>query len=258
MLFSVRSIAQLDMKFMGDDGIPHNLEFRNADGTFIPTGNTSDIEGSPLFKEQFGFGIVQFKNGIKFIDSTVGFSLFNGRLFFKKANKVYSIDYAVNGFLLKFPKELNEEKVYSFKNGFPPINQNDSLTFYEILYGGASFKLFKLLHKKVQESYRYGIGGNRAYFLNQEYFFFLSKENKMIDLGINPNEKILRKKLPMFSDQIRSYTSTHKLNYKNDDDLILLFSNLNWDALNKQYALSIKNFYHCQNFQILLPPHSGK
>jgi hypothetical protein len=69
--------------------------------------------------------------------------------------------------------------------------------------------------------------------------------------GINPNEKSLRIKFPMFSDQIRSYTAMHKLNYKSDDDLILLFSNLNWDALNKKYALSTKDFSRDQDSQVL-------
>ena len=55
----------------------------------------------------------------------------------------------------------------------------------------------------------------------------------------------------MFSDQIRSYTAMHKLNYKSDDDLILLFSNLNWDALNKKYALSTKDFSRDQDSQVL-------
>ena len=125
------------------------------------------------------------------------------------------------------------------------------LTFYEILYGGSSFKLLKLLQKKVEAPYSYGIIGHRKYLLYQEYFIFLSKENKMIDLGKNPKEKILIKKLPKFSDQIKSYTSTHKLNIKNDDDLIQLFSFLDWKALNKSYAFSFKNFFSNQNFQTL-------
>ena len=239
ILYSVTSNAQIDMKFMGDDGIPHNLEFHNADGSIIPIGNNSDIAGSPLFKDQWGLGIVQFKNGIKFTDSTVGFSLYNGRLFFKKDNIAYSIDYPVTAFVLKYPENLNEDKIYSFKNGFPAINGNDSLTFYEILYGGESLKLLKCLQKKVQETYSYGVGGRKQYSLKEEFFIFLCKQNEMIDLGINPNEKTIAKKLKRFSNEIKSYLSTRKLNLKNDDNLIQLISNLDWEALNKSYTFRL-------------------
>ena len=239
LLYLVTSNAQIDMKLMGDDGIPHNLEFHNADGSIIPIGNSSDIAGSPLFNDQWGLGIVQFKNGIKFTDSTVGFSLYNGRLFFKKDNKAYSIDYPVAAFALKYPENPNEDKIYTFKNGFPAINGNDSLTFYEILYGGESIKLLMSLQKKVQETYSYGVGSRRQYSLKGELFIFLCKQNEMINLGTNPNEKSLKKKLRQFSDEIKSYLSTRKLNLKNDDDLIQLISNLDWEELNKSYTFRL-------------------
>jgi len=236
ILFSVTGSAQLDLRVMGDDGISHNLEFHDASGASIPIGGSGDISGSPLFKDQWGFAIIQLKNGLTFSDSTVGFSLYNGRLFFKKEDKIYSVDYPVKAFLLEYTEDSNQEKGFRFKNGFPLINENDSLTFYEILFGGTSFKLLKLLHKKVQETYNYGIANRRGYSLYQEYFIFLPKEDKMIALGINPTVKILRKKLPKFSDQIKSYSSTHKLDAKNDDNLIQLFSFLDREALNKSYA----------------------
>ncbi|MGH2564166.1 MAG: hypothetical protein ACRDE5_06620, partial [Ginsengibacter sp.] len=101
---------------------------------------------------------------------------------------------------------------------------------------GTSFKLLKLLYKKVHDTYNYGIGNHREYSLHQEYFIFQSKENKMIDLGMNPGVKILRKRLPKFSDQIKSYNSRHKVDAKNDDDLIQLFSFLDWEVLHRSYA----------------------
>ena len=44
ILLSVRGKAQIDLKLMGRDGIPHNLEFKNADGSFLPMDNKSDIK----------------------------------------------------------------------------------------------------------------------------------------------------------------------------------------------------------------------
>ncbi|KAA9040504.1 hypothetical protein FW778_00170 [Ginsengibacter hankyongi] len=236
ILFSETGSAQLSLKLMGDDGIPHNLEFHDASGTSIPIGDRGDIGGSPLFKDQWGFAILHLKNGLTFSDSTVGFSLYNGRLFFKKEDKIYSVDYPVKAFLFEFAEDSDKEKIFRFQNGFPIINENDSLTFYEILFGGTSFKLLKLLNKKVHETYDYGVATRRVYYLYQQYFIFLPNKNIMIDLGINPTVKNLRKKLPKFSDQIKSYGSTHKLDSKNDDNLIQLFSFLDWEALNKSYA----------------------
>ncbi len=236
VLFSAAAYGQIDLKLVGDDGLRHNLEFKDASGTPIPIGDQGEISGSPLFKGQWGMGIIQFKNGVTFSDSTIGFSLYNARLFFQRQDKIYSIDYAVKAFLLECVEESGQDKIYKFKNGFPAINDNDSLTFYQILYGGSSFTLLKLLHKKVHETYSYGIGNHREYSLHQEYFLFQHKENKMIDLGINPGMKILRKRLPEFSDQIKSYNAGHKVDAKNDDDLIQLFSAMDWEALHRSYA----------------------
>ncbi|MGH2649111.1 MAG: hypothetical protein ACRDE8_16145 [Ginsengibacter sp.] len=116
ILFSFTGNAQLSLQLMGDDGIPHTLEFKDASGAPISIGDRGDIGGSPLFNSQWGPGIIQFKNGITFSDSTVGFSLYNGRLFFQKEDKIYSIDYAVKTFLLEYPEDSNQDKIYKFKN----------------------------------------------------------------------------------------------------------------------------------------------
>ena len=64
-----------------------------------------------------------------------------------------------------------------------------------------------------------------------KFFIFFPKGNKMIELGIKASLNVLRKKLPEYSNQIKAFNSTHKLNTNKDDDLIRLFSFLDSGSL---------------------------
>lgn len=229
MLFSSISYCQvlLNMKYEGADGVPQNLEFHDASGQIIPIGDRTDINGSPLFNDKWGYGIIRLKNRIIISDSAIGYSLYNAGLFLKRNGTVFVIDYPVKEFSLEFPGDLNNNnnnKIYNFQNGFPAIEGYDSLTFYEVLYGGNSVSLLKLANKKVVEPYQYGVGGHREYILYQEYFAFLPKENKMIELGIKMGLNAIRKKLPGFAYQISIFPN--KYDSKKEGDLIQLFSYL--------------------------------
>ncbi len=232
ILFSGVSHSQtLKGNYKGADGVPHNLEFQDAGGKIIPIGDRSGIYGSPLFKNAWGFGIIKLKNGIAFSDSAMGYSLYNDKLFFRRNGKIYLINYPAKEFSIEYAADSNENKIYNFQNGFPEIDKNDSLVFYEVLFSGHTISLLKLLNKKILEPYNYGIGGHREYSLFQEYFVFFPKENKMVELGIKASLNVLRKKLPEYSNQIKAFNSTHKLNTKKDDDLIRLFSFLDSGSL---------------------------
>ncbi len=228
ILFPVTSRSQyVGAKHIGSDGVPRNLEITNITGEPIPIGNHSNIDGTPLLQGKLAFAVLILKNGRTYSDSLVGYSLFDDKLFIKRNNRTYPINYPVREFLLENVEESSERKVYHFQNGFPAINgikKNDSLTFYEVLFGGNYVKLLKWKHKKIKEIYAYASTFKSEYFLVEDFFVFFPKTNKIVELGIKVNINVLSKYLPEYSNQINAYTSSHKLNWKNDDDLIQLFS----------------------------------
>lgn len=224
VLFYQVSYAQVNGVYVGADGVPHNYQFFDGTGNPIVINDHSNIDGSPLLQDKWAFGIIRLKNGITFSDSAINFSLFDDKLFFKRNDETFPINYAVKDFLIKYSEDLNENKIYHFQNNFPAINKKDSLTFYEILFDGNSIRLLKWEHKKVRSVYKYNEPFHREYFPLQEFFAFFPKENKIVELGAKINLKGLRKNLPEYSNQINRYNSAHKLNTQKEDNLIQLFA----------------------------------
>jgi hypothetical protein len=224
ILFYEVSYAQINGVYMGPDGVPQNYQFFDGTGNPIVINDHSNIDGSPLLQEKWVSGIIKLKNGLTFSDSAINFSLFDDKLFFKRKDETFPINYPVKEFLIKYSENPNENKIYHFQNSFPAINKKDSLTFYEILFEGNSIRLLKWAHKKVRSVYKYNEPFHREYFPLQEFFAFFPKENKIVELGAKVNLKLLRKNLPEYSKQINMYHSVHKLNTQNENDLIGLFS----------------------------------
>jgi hypothetical protein len=231
ILFSSISHSQtVGAQYRGSDGIPHNLEFDDASGQPIPIGDHSNIGGSPLLQSTWEFGVIKLKNGGTYSDARVNYSLFNDKLFIQRNGKMYPFNYPVEEFSIEDSEDLNEKKIYHFKNGFPSINGKDSSTFYEILFEGNSMMLLKWKHKKIREIYNYGATFQSEYSPVSEFFVFFPKKNKMAQLGVRASLNTIRKNLPAYSNQIDVYNSTHTLNMKKDDDLVQLFSYL--DSVN--------------------------
>lgn len=225
LFFSLQSKSQVilsGIKYEGANGNPANLEFRDANGNMIPINSRLDLAGSPLFHDDWGYGILHFESGVTFVDSAIGYSLYNNKLFFKKGEHIYIVDYPTKNFAISFYG--NPKTIYQFQSGYPPIAGNDKTTFYQVLFSGYNFSLLKWMYKKIIEPYNYGLGGQRQYSLNEEYLVFIPKENKMISLGLNTNIRAVKKRLPAFSSAIDTYTSTHRYNAKSDDDAINLFT----------------------------------
>ncbi len=224
ILFPLLSNSQ--MRYAGSDGIPRNREILDLSGQPIPVGSNSGIEGTPLLQSKWAYGVVVFENGATYNDSSVNYSLFDDKLFFKRNEKIYPVNYAVKEFSIENVEDSRGNKVHHFKNGFPEmagINKKNNYTFYEILFEGNSFELLKWKHKKIEEIYNYGGPLQTKYSLEQQYFIYFPIENKIVELGININLKELRKKIPAYSNQIETYHAAHKLNLKKDEDLIQLF-----------------------------------
>ncbi len=211
-------------QFASPDGIPRNLEFHDVAGTAIPIGDHSNVDGSPFLNNNWSLGILRLKNGAMFSDSSVNFSLFNDEFFLKRNDTIYPVNYPVTEFIISYTGDASEKKTYYFKNGFPANHNNDSLTFYEVLFGGRSLELLKWKHKKIQEINNYASVIKRQYVLTEEYFIFFPRENKMIELGPKVNLNILRKNLPEFKNQLTKYFSNRKLQIKSDGELIRLIS----------------------------------
>ena len=221
ILFSKFGYSQIKGRLWGSDGVPHYSEILDFTGKPLPVGDNGNINGSPLLQEKWSVGLINFTNGVKYFDSSLSYSLYDDKLFLKKNDNTYPINLAVKEFSILNSK--NTAKIYLFQSGYPAINDKNSFTFYEVLFAGNFLKLLKWEHKKIVEISNYGSASQKEYSLINEYFVFMPKSNRMVDLGMKVNLNELRKTIPEYEKDISSYLSSHKLNTKKDEDLIQLF-----------------------------------
>ncbi len=99
ILFPLLSNSQ--MRYAGSDGIPRNLEILDLSGQPIPIGSHSGIEGTPLLQSKWAYGVVVFENGGIYTDSSVNYSLFDNKLFFKRNENMYPVNDAVKEFSIE-------------------------------------------------------------------------------------------------------------------------------------------------------------
>lgn len=229
ILFFEQTYSQL--RYIGSDGTPRNYEFLDEEKKPIPIGDRGEITGSPLLQDQWTFGILKLQNGNMFSDSSVNYSLYYDKLFFKRDENIYPIDYPVKEFFIEASNKPEEKKIYHFGKGFPLIDQNDYSTFYEILFDGSSIKFLKKEDKQIRVSHPYNGPVEREYYTITDFFVFFPKENKIVELGKKVTLKDLRKNLSDYSGLIDSYSSSHKLDMKEDSDLNQLFSFLDSSKL---------------------------
>ena len=201
--------------------VPKYSEILDFSGKPIPVGDNGNINGSPLLQEKWSLGLISLTNGVKYADSSLNYSLYDNKLFLKKNNNTYPINLPVKEFSLLNSKDT--AKIYLFQTGYPAINDKNSFTFYEVLFAGNFLKLLKWEHKKIVENSNYGSASQKEYSLINEYFVFMPKSNRMVDLGMKVNLNELRKTFPDYEKDISLYISSHKLNTKRDEDLIQLF-----------------------------------
>jgi hypothetical protein len=221
ILFSKFGYSQIKGRLWGSDGVSHYSEILDFTGKPIPIGDNGNINGSPLLQEKWSLGLICLTNGVKYFDSSLNYSLYDDKLFLKKNDNTYPINLSVKEFSILNSKDT--AKIYLFQSGYPAINDKNSFTFYEVLFAGNFLKLLKSKHKKIVENSNYGSASQREYSLINEYFVFMPKSNRMVDLGMKVNLNEIRKNFPDYEKNISTYISSHKLNTKKDEDLIQLF-----------------------------------
>jgi len=224
VLFQISGYAQLgaaNPKYLGNDGVPSYKQFYDNSGNLIPVG-IEDVGGTQMISEQWGYGIVRLKNGRQFIDSSMNFSLYQNLLFYMKGDKIFTLSTPAMEFLIISKDENNKDIKAHFKCGYPSVDKNDNNTFYEVLYEGTGLQLLNWKHKKIEESSNYGSVREKNFKLVQQVYVYEIKEEKMINISFNINA--FKKKLPEFSANIDSYTVQHKMNWKDQNQIIGLIS----------------------------------
>ena len=220
--FSFSAKAQVSGKHMGSTGVGGDLSIQNSDGKMIPIGAQADTKGSPLFLEQWVNGTVNLKNGSKFNDSALNYSLYEDKLYFKRDNQFFIVAGIINDFYLASAAEDNKaQNLYHFVSGYPASAATNENTFFQLLCDGSRYQLLKWQHKKIREVYNYG-GINESEYVNQEaYYVFQKSTHKLYSIAANKaNALQIKNTLPIDESIWKAYLENHAANSKGEQALI--------------------------------------
>jgi hypothetical protein len=220
--------AQVSGKHMGSTGVGGDLSIQNSDGKMIPIGAQADTKGSPLFLEQWLYGTVNLKNGSKFNDSALNYSLYEDKLYFKRDNQFFIVAGIINDFYLATAEDNIAQKFYHFVSGYPASAATNENTFFQLFSDGGRYQLLKWQHKKIREIYNYG-GVNESEYVNQEaYYIFEKAAHKMWSIvGNKPNIQQIKNTLSVDESIWKAYLENHSANSKGESAMIEFVNFLN-------------------------------
>ena len=115
--------------YSGANGVGGNFEIQNNDGKMVPIGAKEDTKGSPLLLDNWVKGTVILKNGVRFQDTALNYSLFEDKLYFKRLNQFYIVEGVISEFYL-----ANDSKDYSllhFVSGYPATKITNGTNFFQ-------------------------------------------------------------------------------------------------------------------------------
>ena len=219
--------AQVSGKHVGSSGVGGSFSIQNTDGKMIPIGAQEDTKGSPLLLDYWTPGTVFLKNGVKFTETALNYSLFEDKLYFKRDNQFFIVAGVIGAFILSPNGEANDTSSYYFVNGYPSTALTNENSFFQVLTDGKKYQLLKWQHKKIREIYSYG-GRNETEYVNQEAFYAFDKTvRKLINIGNKANNANIKNTLSVDDATWKAYSEIHPTNVKGEKGMITFMNYLN-------------------------------
>jgi hypothetical protein len=188
------------------------------------TNKYEGIAGSVYDQSDYRLAKITLKDGrvyndvkarINLLEHEVNFIASNGQEGYLGKGMATEIVYTL-------PKEIGQD-LQVFQCGFPPIDNQNRISFYQILLNGKT-SLLKSVYKSIQERNNDMSGERYKEFATYENMYLL-KDGAMI--RIKKDKSAIITLLQDKEEAIKKYIDTQKLNLKNEAHLIALIKYYN-------------------------------
>lgn len=224
-LFSIAQVSSSGNLVNNEGASLKYYEMYDNAGNKIKNSGEDGVNGTPMLRENWASGVLKLKNGKEFIDTSMNFSLFENKLFFRKENRVFIVSLPITEFVLTYHTDENREEKFHFKNGYPSYDKKDASTFYEIKYAGKVLELLKWEQKKVQENFSYGSVREWEFKLFQQWYIYDSRTDRMYSIDHTFNT--LKAASAAYANSIDAYLAVHhKVNQNSDSELMALVAEM--------------------------------
>jgi hypothetical protein len=181
-----------------------------------------DVEGSPYFIDDFMYANITSSKGTVYENLKTKIDLYSNEVHLIGADhkQIIAQDGLIKDILLI---DSSTGTAYQFRTGFPSIDKNTENSIYRVLSDGA-VQLLKFSKKEISEAKDVMSGEVKKEFVQRDdYYVFQNgeikklKKDKDFILALMQDEK----------DKIDGYLKDKKMNFKNIEAIILLFTYYN-------------------------------
>jgi hypothetical protein len=215
-VFALMCVSYLsDAQNVTRDLTLHNFNIFDADGKLF-VNPYIDVAGSPFFLDEWKFGTIVLNDNKKFTDVHLRLNLQTQEVHFLKPDKNELVTpVGLVKEINLFDTVNNVPVVYIFQRGFPAIDNQNVLNFYQVL-GNGKIKFLESLRKVIHQEKNEYAGTIEKEFRQYEDFYFFT-DNKI--------ERIKRDKAYVLSfmkdknDLINDFVKRNKLSFKSTEDI---------------------------------------
>jgi len=179
------------------------------------------VNGTPYFDAAYKYATILLSDGKKFVNIQVKLDLVEQETHFITANNQEA--FAGKGIIkeISYADTMNTGiKLYKFQTGFPRVDRQTEINFYQVLAEGRC-SFLKSITKSIEEK-KNELSGEIAKDIETTENYYLFTKNEMKRL--KKDKAFILSQLADKQAEINQFIQSNKINYKNTDDLIKLFN----------------------------------
>ena len=184
----------------------------------------TNIKGTAYFTDSFSNCTIKIRNGQTYGGLKMRMNLFTNQLHFRNGDSAEMIAAKDAVERVTFLQEINKEvKSTSFSNGYPFIDNNDGLTYYEEIVSGKAM-LLKLTHKVlVKEQKLTSSPLDQKFISSYTWYVFANKKIERLRKG----EEFMLFMLEDQKEKINEFINKEKLKCKSaqEAEKVIIFYN---------------------------------
>ena len=227
LLLSAQSNPRPPLKSDKDQNYSSQVTITDANGMPIKP-EYGNVEGSAYFFSDFKPAVVKMRSGLVFENVKAKIDLCKQEINFITDNNVEIVTSGESAKEIILTDSLlntvhPENRDYKFRTGFPAIDNQNGLSFYQVLTEG-NITLLKSTRKIITEK-KNDISGEivKGFEIYTDYYVFT--ENKMIKL--KKEKDWILSFLQNKKDKVDVFLTEKRISFKKIDDLITLFKYYN-------------------------------
>lgn len=181
----------------------------------------STAAGNPYLFKDWMDGVVYFKSGRVVKQFKLKLDCARNRLMMQFEGNAFAAESQVKEFVI-YTSKKNKDSLL-FRKGFPAIDKNTADTYYQVMLSGKAVLLRRYSRILVEEKQL--VSSNSSHRLEEDEAFFLYQHEVMIPLPRNKEQ--LLEKLPVQSDQLKTFVAQQTLRMDKADDFLRIISKYN-------------------------------